>query len=319
MTKYRTNLPQLNGGLFLTDGGLETTLIFDKGISLPFFAAFDILNSEAGKKLMFEYYTNYLKIAKKNRTGFILESPTWRANSDWGEQMGYNSLSLALKNIQAVKLLEQIRQEYEEESNPIVISGCIGPRGDGYSPKNLMNSVEAENYHSTQIGTFSNTNVDMISALTISYADEAIGIARAAKKYNIPVVISFTVETDGFLPSGEGLKETIEWVDKATENSVAYYMLNCAHPSHFTKVLSTGEPWLKRIQGIRANASSKSHAELDESVTLDSGSPIELGKEYRVLHKILPRLNVLGGCCGTDHNHLAEIYNACSPEWLEVA
>jgi len=268
---------------------------------------------------MFEYYSEYIQIAKKHRTGFILESPTWRANTDWGEQMGYSSLSLALMNIKAIKLLEEIRSEAENKTNPIVISGCIGPRGDGYNPKHLMNSVEAEEYHSTQIATFSATNVDMITALTISYADEAIGIARAAKAFNIPVVISFTVETDGWLPKGESLKETIEWVDAATENSVAYYMLNCAHPSHFTKVLNKGESWLNRIHGIRANASSKSHAELDDSVTLDSGSPIMLGKEYRKLHSLLPNLNVLGGCCGTDHTHLTEIYHACSPAWQKVA
>lgn len=319
MIKYRTNLPQLNGNLFLTDGGLETTLIFEKGVTLPHFAAFDILNSDVGKQLIREYYTEYIQIAKKHKTGFILESPTWRANSDWGEQMGYGTLSLALMNLKAIKLLEEIRQEYESKTNPIVISGCIGPRGDGYNPKHLMNSVEAEHYHSSQIATFSETNADMITALTISYADEAIGIARAAKAFNIPVVISFTVEIDGWLPSGESLKETIEWVDAATDNAPAYYMLNCAHPSHFTKVLKKGESWLNRINGIRANASSKSHAELDDSVTLDSGSPIELGQEYRVLHDILPNLNVLGGCCGTDHNHLAEIYKACASEWQKVA
>ena len=319
MTKYRTTLPQLNGNLFLTDGGLETTLIFEKGVSLRHFAAFDILNSAVGDQLMREYYTEYIQIAKKYKTGFILESPTWRANSDWGEQMGYSRLSLALMNLKAIKLLEEIRTEEDEKISPIVISGCIGPRGDGYNPNYLMNSVEAEHYHSTQIATFSETNADMITALTISYADEAIGIARAAKAYNIPVVISFTVETDGWLPSGESLKETIEWVDAATDNAPAYYMLNCAHPSHFTKVLNSGEAWLNRIHGIRANASSKSHAELDDSVTLDTGSPIELGKEYRILHDILPKLNVLGGCCGTDHNHLSEIYKACSSIWQKVA
>lgn len=319
MTKYRNDLPQLKENLFLTDGGLETTLIFSKGVSLRHFAAFDLLNTEVGKQLFYEYYAEYIQIAKNHNTGFILESPTWRANSDWGDQMGYSRLSLALMNIKAIKLLENIRLEHENKTNPIVISGCIGPRGDGYNPKHLMNSVEAEDYHSAQISTFSQTNADMITALTIPYADEAIGIARAAKAHNIPVVISFTLETDGFLPSGEGLKETIEWVDAATENSVVYYMLNCAHPSHFTKVLSAGEPWLNRIQGIRANASSKSHAELDESVTLDSGSPISLGKDYRLLHNILPNLNVLGGCCGTNHNHLTEIYKACSSKWHKVA
>jgi len=233
--------------------------------------------------------------------------------------MGYNYLSLSLMNWKSIKLLEEIRQDFEEETSPIIISGCVGPRGDGYSPKHHMNSDEAEQYHSTQIATFSETNADMITALTISYAEEAIGIARAAKSNNIPAVISFTVETDGKLPNGANLKETITKVDEETNNSPAYYMINCAHPRHFTKVFTKRESWVNRIGGLRANASSKSHAELDESTTLDSGNPIELGKEYKILRDILPNLNVLGGCCGTDHNHISEIYNACNSKQRKVA
>jgi len=319
MTMYRNALPQLNGSLFLTDGGLEITLIFNHGINLPYFAAFDLLKTDIGKQIIRDYYTDYINIAKKSRTGFILESPTWRANADWGDQLGYSKLSLALINMMAIKQLNEIREEHQSTYVPIVISGCIGPRGDGYNPEFLMTPREAEKYHSEQIATFSQTNTDIISALTISYAEEAIGIAHAARYYNIPVVIAFTVETDGRLPNGQSLGDTIKRVDAATNEYPAYYMINCAHTTHFVNSLYPGKAWLNRIRGIRANASSKSHAELDDSATLDSGNPVELGKEYRLLHDVLPNLNILGGCCGTDHTHVQEIYHACAPIWEEVA
>jgi S-methylmethionine-dependent homocysteine/selenocysteine methylase len=285
--------------------GLETTLIFHEGFDLPEFAAFVLLENDAGLKALYKYYHQYLSLAKERKVGFILESPTWRSNPDWGKKLGYSSEALATVNHKAIELLQDIRDEYETEA--IVISGCIGPRGDGYDVGQKMTAVEAERYHSTQIRTLSETEADMVAALTITYVEEAIGIARAAKSAGIPAVISFTVETDGRLPSGETLKDAIEAVDKATDNAPVYYMINCAHPTHFEDALAAGEPWLQRIGAIRANASTKSHAELDEAEELDDGNPVELGNQYLKLSQKLSNLNVLGGCCGTDHRHIGEI------------
>ena len=190
-----------------------------------------------------------------------------------------------------------------------MIDGVVGPRGDGYDPDAFMSEDEAERYHAEQIQTFSQTAADMISAITMTYADEATGIARAAHAMGMPVAVSFTVETDGRLPSQEPLKEAIEQVDAATDGTVAYFMINCAHPRHFAAVLEQGGPWLDRIRGIRANASTKSHAELDEADELDPGDPAELAADYRGLKARLPKVNVLGGCCGTDHRHIAEVCN----------
>ncbi len=306
MPLYRNELPQLSGDLFLTDGGLETTLIFHEGIDLPEFAAFVLLENEEGRTALQKYYRKYANIARDHNVGFILESVTWRASQDWGGKLGYSSEQIKDFNRKSIELLQSIRREYAGSIPHMVISGCIGPRGDGYSADISMTAIEAEAYHRTQIATYRETEADLVAAFTIPYIAEGIGLALAAKSEEMPVVISFTVETDGRLPSGEMLKDAIEQVDAATENGPAYYMINCAHPTHFVDVLGV-DPWTDRIRGVRANASTKSHAELDEATELDDGNPQELSSRYLDLVGSLENLNVLGGCCGTDHRHVAEI------------
>ena len=311
MEKSKKNFPNESDAVFLTDGGLETTLIFLEGFDLPYFAAFDLLKSEKGYNGIKNYYIRYLEIAKKFNTNFILESPTWRANPDWIEKIGYPRSATSELNGKAVKLLTDLKAEFENDLQTILISGCIGPRGDGYVPENSMNTAEAQLYHSEQIEALSDTSVDLISAITMNYVEEAIGISRAANAVNLPVVISFTVETDGKLPTGMCLKDAIQKVDKSVKVPPLYFMINCAHPTHFLNELleNKNEPWTKRIKGLRANASCKSHAELDEATALDRGIPSELGKEYKRLKDSFSHLNVFGGCCGTDEEHILEIIN----------
>ncbi len=314
MAKYRNALPQLRGDLFLTDGGIETTLIFLEGQELPDFAAFHLLESPEGENALRKYFRTYGALARELETGLILETPTWRSNPDWGAKLGYSAGTLFDVNRKSVRLLEEIRNEYENGGSPIVISGCIGPRGDGYVPDTAMSESEAEDYHRIQIETFLETGADLVNALTMNYIEEAIGVARAAKQAAMPVVISFTVETDGTLPTGQSLGAAIEQVDESTAGYPAYFMINCAHPSHFDHVVQGDEPWALRIRGLRANASKMSHAELNEATELDAGNPAELGREYAALrtHK-LKSLNVMGGCCGTDHRHVEQIAMACRP------
>jgi S-methylmethionine-dependent homocysteine/selenocysteine methylase len=307
MAKYRSNLPQLNGELFLSDGGIETSLIFLDGIELPYFAAFDLLKNEDGRNALRKYYAPYAELATSKGVGFILESPTWRASPDWGEKLGYRADALAEINRQAIDLMSQLRSKYETPKSVIVISGCVGPRGDGYDAGRIMTPEEAERYHAMQIGIFSQTEADMICAITMTNVNEAIGVTRAAKAAGMPVAISFTVETDGRLPSGQTLQQAITAVDDATGAQPAYFMVNCAYPTHFSNVLEEREPWTARIRGLRANASKRSHAELDSAADLDAGNPIELAAQYREMRRRLPNLNVLGGCCGTDHRHIKEI------------
>ena len=263
---------------------------------------------------MREYFRAYARIAARHNADVVLESATWRASADWGARLGYSEAELAEANRRAIELLERIRDELSETRTMAVISGCVGPRGDGYQPANMMTIDQALSYHRVQVDTFADTAADMVGAITMNYVAEAIGIALAARDAEMPVAISFTVETDGLLAIGQPLADAIGQVDAATGSYPAYYMLNCAHPQHFDSVLEPDASWTGRIRGLRANASRKSHAELNESSELDIGDPAELGTQYAWLkqHR-LPRLNVLGGCCGTDQRHVESIAAACAP------
>lgn len=311
--KYRADLPQMQGGLFLTDGGIETTMIFKEGVDLPDFAAFDLLRREGGEELLSRYFRSYAHIAQRRRLGLILESATWRASADWGERLGYTAAELAAANRKAIRLLADIRQEVESRETPVVISGCLGPRGDGYRPSGMMSAADAQAYHLPQVAIFAESEADMVTAITMNYAAEALGIAAAARITGMPVCIAFTVETDGRLPDGQPLRHAIDEVDAATSGYPVYYMVNCAHPTHFAHIFVEGESWLNRIRGIRANASRQSHAELNDTTVLDDGDPEELGVEYAELAAKLPGLCVVGGCCGTDERHVDRMAEACAP------
>jgi S-methylmethionine-dependent homocysteine/selenocysteine methylase len=311
MSKYRKELPQLSGGLFLTDGGLETTLIFHDEIELPYFAAFHLLRHDAGRDALTRYFERYIAIATSDGCGFILESPTWRASTDWGDKLGYTHDEIAAVNRQSIRLMLDLRDRHETASTPMVVSGCVGPRGDGYDPGQVMSASEAEAYHVHQIVAFAESGADMVTAITMTNANESVGVAQAAAKAGMPVAISFTLETDGRLPTGQALADAVREVDAATANGPAYYMINCAHPLHFQDTLRAGGGWTARIRGIRANASRRSHQELNEAPDLDAGDPMELGSQYRGLLRQHPQINVLGGCCGTDHRHIESISHAC--------
>ena len=311
MTTHPT-LPQLDADLFLADGGLETTLIFDDGLDLPDFAAFILLDDEEGRAAVVRYFERYAELAVRHGVGIVLETPTWRASGDWAARQGYGTDDLRRLNREAVTLVQDVRRRWATPTTPIVVSGCIGPRGDGYQAGEIMSVSEARSYHGLQARVFAEAGVDLVTAITMTNGAEAQGIVEAARAQGLPVVIAFTVETDGTLPSGEHLGEVIEAVDAATDAYPAYYMVNCAHPDHFADVLDSTAPWIGRIRGIRANASRLSHAELDEAEVLDRGDPEELGRLYRALREVHPHLTVLGGCCGTDHHHIGAISAACA-------
>ena len=302
MAKYRDDLPQRRGGIFLTDGGMETTLIFHEGIELPHFAAFVLLDSAEGRQQLKQYYASYLAVARDHGTGFVLDSPTWRANPDWGAKLGYDASALKAINVRSIAFLEELRAGWERPGAPCVISGAIGPRGDGYKAGNMA-ADEAEAYHGAQIAAFVEGGADMVTAYTLTSINEAIGIARAARAQRIPAAISFTVETNGRLVKGETLREAIEAVDRETDGSPEYFLINCAHPTHFEAALTAGEAWTERIHGVRANASTKSHAELDESRRWMQAIRSDLGRRYLNLRGAFPKMRILGGCCGTDHRH----------------
>lgn len=308
--KSRRPLTMLSGETYLSDGGLETTLVFQRGIDLPNFAAFPLVRSADGRTVLKSITDPYMALATEAGVGFVLESPTWRASSDWGALMGFNEADIASVNAEAIALLAEWRSEWPD-LQPILISGAIGPRGDGYAPDRMLTADEAAAYHSHQIDALAAAGADLITAHTMTHSGEAIGIAMAAHEAVIPSVISFTVETDGRLPSGEALGDAIRKTDDATGAAPAYYMINCAHPDHFAHEIDPDAAWVARIVGIRANASRCSHAELDAAEELDDGDPQDLANHYRVLERLLPNLQVFGGCCGTDIRHITAIAGAC--------
>ncbi len=301
----RGTLPQLVNGPFITDGGLETSIIFQQGIDLVDFAAFTLLDSDEGRDALRSYYVPYFELADSIETGIVIDTPTWRASLDWGARQGYDAEAMSDINRRAVGFLADVAGRWS--TVPTVVNGAIGPRGDGYVVGQAMSIAEATSYHAIQTEAFAAAGAGMVTAVTMNYVEEAIGIALAARHAGIPVAVSFTVETDGRLPTGQPLGEAIEQVDVDTERTPSYFMVNCAHPSHFDHVLRTNESWLDRIKGIRANASALSHAELDESTELDRGDIADLAARYVDLRDTLGELAVIGGCCGTDHEHIAAI------------
>jgi homocysteine S-methyltransferase len=313
MAKYRNALPQLGEKLFLAGSGLETSLIFHDGMDLPHFASFVLLVSPGGRQRLRSFYAQHAKTAVEREMGFILDTPTWRANPDWARKLGFDAVQIDRMNRAAVSLASEMRQAFETPKSPMVMSGTIGPRGEGYHLGQLMEPDEARDYHRPQIDSFRSADADMVSAFTINNVPEAVGIIRAAQDAGMPSTISWVLETDGNLPSGQSLRDAIELTDRATDGACAYFGINCAHPTHFEGALVAGEDWTKRVRALRANASTRSHAELETSTKLDAGNPAELGRQYRDLRGQFRHITLLGGCCGTDHRHVSEIARACAP------
>lgn len=297
--------------LYLSDGGLETTLVFQHKLDLPYFAAFNLMRSPQMQQHLESYYRSYLEIYRKNNAGFVLETPTWRASADWANKLDISTDELSRLNIDSVWMLRELAQQYQQDSKPIVISGNLGPRGDGYQIGEKMSVAEANRYHSQQIQWFKQANVDVVTAVTINYVEEAIGIVQAAKEANLPCVIAFTVETDGRLPDGNTLEHAIAKVDSEADGGPVHYMINCAHPSHYLQPVLRGGTWLARIGGLRSNASVMSHAELDNAAELDQGELNEFVSLHKLLKARLPNLKVLGGCCGTDCSHIQGLAKEC--------
>jgi homocysteine S-methyltransferase len=303
---FHTALPQLAGHPVVTDGGLETDLIYHHGVDLPDFAAFVLVDDERGRDLLVRYYDEYVDIARRVGAGVQLETPTWRASRDWGERLGYSAAELRRVNRDSVALLEHLRDRAGLET--FLISGCLGPRGDGYVAGEEVDPDAAAAYHAPQIEAFAEAGADLVTVLTLTGTGEAIGIVRAGRRTGLPVSLSFTVEQDGRLPDGTPLSTAIAEVD--AEAAPDYFMVNCAHPTHVAPAFADAGDWCSRIVGLRANASTRSHEELDAATELDEGDPVQLSAAQDELRAHLPKLALVGGCCGTDARHVATMWGA---------
>jgi S-methylmethionine-dependent homocysteine/selenocysteine methylase len=300
VARYRNALPQVADGVtMLTDGGLETALTFRDGIDLPYNAACELLRSEHGMRVLLDYYDENAAIAAEAGLPFSVDSPTWRANPDWTTRLGYSRDEFVEVNREGVRMAQEVRRRHESITTPVVIAGVVGPRSAGFQPGERQSAGQAADYHFRQVDVLAGTEADYINALTLNYSAEALGIARAAEAAGIPAVISFTVETNGLLASGESLGEAIEVVEEGTDAYPAYYALNCVHPSHLPQALTSGAPWTRRIRAYRANSTRRSHREITAANNLDEGTPHELVEQFRELRESLPQLTVVGGCCGS--------------------
>ena len=298
------SLPSVGGTSYVTDGGLETDLIYHRGFDLEEFAAFPLLDDEQGRAALVDYYSDYADIARRSGAGLILATPTWRANPSWARRIGYDAEATDRVNRDAVDLMHGLREGWPDLVD-VVVSGVIGPRGDGYVAGERPQVSESANYHRAQIESFADARADIVEAMTMTTAQEAAGIVRAANGAGVPIGIMFTVEVDGTLPDGTTLGEAIALVDGAGE--AAYFGVNCAHPTHLASAM-TDEDWAGRIVELRPNASTMTHEELDAMTELDAGDVDLLVSTLDTLRARLPGLSVVGGCCGTDARHVAQLW-----------
>jgi S-methylmethionine-dependent homocysteine/selenocysteine methylase len=298
----RTVLPAAG---YVSDGGLETDLIFNHGVDLPEFASFPLLEDERGRALLRAYYDAYADVARRAGAALALESPTWRANPDWGARLGYDADGLARANAAAIGFLRALRHGYADLPDVRII-GAIGPRGDGYVAGEQADPDEAAEYHAPQVSALARAGADLVASYTLTGPEEGVGIVRAARSAGVPVLVGFTVETDGRLPDGTLLRDAIAQVDAA--DAPDGFVVNCAHPTHIAPGLADGGDWLSRIVQVNPNASTQSHAELDAAEELDTGDLGLLSRSYDELRPLLPGLRVVGGCCGTDARHVAALW-----------
>ncbi len=299
-------LPQLDGRLMTTGGGFETWLQYVDGFKLRHFCGFELLDDARGAACLERYQRKLVEAAVAQGFGVINEGLHYRASRDWGTLIGYSREALEEINIRGIEFYRAIAREYHSAETPMIVGGAIGPRGDAYQTGAIIDAASAEDYHAEQIQTLKKAGADMITAMTFSSVEEAIGISRAAASVDIPIVVSFFVKGGGLLSGGETLEQAIEKVDAATGTAPAYYMINCTHPTEFEPALTAGS-WMKRLGGFMPNAVAMETLELCKLGHLEDGDPEELGGQMGELARRFPHINVWGGCCGTDGRHIGRI------------
>ncbi len=313
-------LPNTSDTLFLTEAGIETTLMYKKGWELNHFCLFELLQHDRFVADVRTYHARIIEVALKHKTGHILDGLHYRASPDWGALLGMPAQQLADLTAKGLDIYTDLSREYATEDTPIPVGCCIGPRGDAYDAKLLMTADQAEEYHSVQIETAKVAGVDFVSALTFNHIEEAVGVTRAAQAAGIPIIVSFSLNQKATLKTGPTLGEAIMAVEMQTDNAPLFYMINCNHPIDFSPALENPGNWIGRLQGIRPNASSLDHGMLCQLGHLEEGDPVELGQQMGDLAHRFPQLNVFGGCCGTDWEHLEQVAkNVLSVKSLQSA
>jgi len=306
MNSHHSFPSQKEGRFYLTEGGTETELMYKHGFELPHFAMFPLLENPEATSRMKEMFRSYLEVAAKHKTYALMGGLDYRASPDWGKLLGYSPEGLAEANLQSIEFLREIAKEYTSEIPGILIQGLIGPRGDAYQRNTTITENEAEDYHSVQLETLRKSNVDLALAITFNNIPESVGVARAAAKIGVPLAISLSLDSTSKLNSGPTLVEAITTIDKETDQSPEFYLINCSHPVEYEPAIEPGD-WISRVRGVRPNASKMEKLALCKIGHLEEGNPVELGQLCGDLAGRYPHMDIWGGCCGTWNNHLDEI------------
>ncbi|WP_053351865.1 homocysteine S-methyltransferase family protein [Leucobacter musarum] len=287
--------------LSIADGGIETALTDRLGQHLREFAAFELLDTAAGRIALTEYYAPFIAVARQHALPLVLDTPTWRANTDWGERLGYRADALARINADAVAFVRELDEESPVGAPEIVVNGCVGPRTDEYVAAQRMTAGEAEEYHAPQVRALAEAGADRVTSVTTLDAVEGIGVVRAALAARVPGAVSFIVGADGLLADGSTLDAAIAEVDAATEGGAVGFLVNCAHPAEAARALehAHGAAELERLIGFRLNAA--------RAGTDSADSAADFAAAEIALRNAAPSANVFGGCCGTDVDHIAAL------------
>ena len=306
MVNHKSFPPQKEGRFYLSEGGTETELMYKYGFDLPHFALFPLLDNPDAALKMKEMFRSYLDVAARHKVCALMGGLDYRASPDWGELLGYSPEGLAEANIQSIEFLREIANEYASEIPEVLIQGLIGPRGDAYEKSETITENEAEDYHSVQLETLKKADVDFALAITFNNVMESIGVARAAAKIGVPLGISLSLDSSAKLNSGPSLAEAITAIDKETDQSPEFYLINCSHPQEYEPAIEPGD-WINRVRGVRPNASKMEKIALCQLGHLEDGDPVELGELCGDLARRYPHMDVWGGCCGTWSSHIDEI------------
>ncbi|WP_242521620.1 homocysteine S-methyltransferase family protein [Motiliproteus sp. SC1-56] len=291
----------------MTEGGTETEIMYKFGFELPHFAMFPLLDNPKAVSALNGMYQRYLDTAAKHGFNALVGGLDYRASPDWGSLLGYSNTGLAEMQLRAIEFLRDVAKPYQGQIADIQIVGVVGPRGDAYALNKTISAQEAEAYHSTQLETLQQADVDLVWAATFNNVPEAVGVSRAAARCQLPLCMSFTLDSNHRLKSGPTLKQAIETVDlKAGDRRPDFYGINCSHPLEFSPAIEQAA-WFERVRCLRPNAAMMDKISLCKLGHLEDGDPQDLGEQMGELARRFPHIDIWGGCCGTWERHLEQI------------
>ncbi len=317
MTHHDETPPRRPGLSWLTEGGIETEIMYKWGHDMPHFAMFPLLERAAAAADIRGMYRRYLDVAARHGFAALIGGFDYRASPDWGALLGYSDEGLAEANLRSIDFLRGLAREYRDGLPDARIAGYVGPRGDAYSLNRTITEDEAAEYHAVQLATLKRAGVDLAWAVTFNNPAEARGVVRAAREIGVPLALSFSLTSSSRLASGQTLAEAVQSVDAASDGYPAFYALNCSHPLEFEPALTPGA-WQDRLRCIRPNAARIDKIALCKLGHLEEGDPHELGRQMADVARRFPQMDIWGGCCGTCESHLEEIARRVAEVRAEV-